>query len=47
MKHERDKQDLRDRRDEKFEVSGTSNSDLDLSLVSPVPLFSQISLCEV
>jgi len=47
VKHERDKQDARDRRDEKFEVPGTSTSDLDLSLVSPVPLFSQVSMCEV
>ena len=47
MKHERDRQDVRDRRDEKFEVPGTSTSDFGLSLVSPVPLFSQVSLCEV
>jgi hypothetical protein len=45
VKHERDKQDVRDRRDEKFEVPGPSASDL--SLVSPVPLFRQVSLCEV
>jgi len=38
---------MRDRCDEKFEVPGTSTSDLYLSLVSPVPLFSQVSLCEV
>ena len=47
MKHERDEQDVRDRRDEKFEVPGTSTSDLDLLRISPVLLFSQVSLCEV
>jgi len=38
---------VRDRHDEKFDIAGTSTSDLDLPRVSPVPLFSQVSLCEV
>jgi hypothetical protein len=47
VKHERDKKEVRDMRDEEFEIPGSSTSDLYLSLVSPVPLFSPVSLCEV
>jgi hypothetical protein len=50
--HERNKQDERDRRDEEFEVLCSKfrkprTSDLEPSSISPVPLFSQVSLCEV
>jgi hypothetical protein len=46
---ERDKQDVRDRRDTKFEVLGSKfrkprTSDLEPSSVSPVALFPPVSL---
>jgi len=54
VKRERDKQNVRDRRGPngrlKIEVFRTSTFDLSsfsLETVSPVPLFSQVSQCEV
>jgi hypothetical protein len=46
VKRERDKQDVRDRRNTKFWVRSSEN--LELSPVSFVPLFSQVSrVCDL
>jgi hypothetical protein len=43
LKRERDKQDVRDRRDSQFEVPSTLAFSLQPSDHPPVPLFSQVS----